>query len=100
MDSSKLVGFHCEIEIFFREAAFIMGGESEGDFVPADVDVGVVRGTLGQAGNGVYKFDGGCKIPKLKSPIDGGALFGPFGQKAKGGFGLSSRVLCHIQVMP
>jgi len=77
-----------------------MRRKGQGDFVPADVDVGMVRCAFGETGHGVHKFDSGCKIPKLKSPGDGRALFRPFGQKAKGSFGLSSRVLCHIQVMP
>jgi hypothetical protein len=100
MGSSKLVCFHCEVKIPFGEPAFVMGGEGKCDFIPANVDVRMMGSALGEAGNGVHKFDGGCKIPELKSADDGGALFGPFGQKAKGGFGLSSRILCHIQVMP
>ena len=77
-----------------------MSGEGECDFVPANVDIRMMRRAFSDAGGGIYKFDGSCKIPELKSPDDRGTLFRPFGQKAKGGFGLSSRILCHIQVMP
>lgn len=100
MRSSKLVRFHCEVKILFGEPAFVMRREAQRNFVPADIDVRMMGSALGEAGNGVHKFDSGRKIPKLKSPRDGRTLFGPLGQKTKGSFGLSSRILCHIQDMP
>ena len=83
MRSSKLVRFHCEVKIFLGESTFIMGREAQSDFIPADINVWVVRCALGEPRNSVYKFDGGCKIAKLKRADDGRAFFSPFGQEMR-----------------
>ena len=64
------IEFRRQCEIFFGQTAFIVRGQAEGDFVPADVDVRVVPGFLGSFGDGVHEADGGGKILELKCPAD------------------------------
>ena len=55
-----------EDEVHGGNAAGVVGGESEGDFVIADVDVGVVVGGFGEEGELVNEVDGGEEVYELE----------------------------------
>src|SRR5215217_2420799 len=40
-----------ELEVALGQATLVVAGQGQGDLVPADVDVGVVAGRLGRAGD-------------------------------------------------
>jgi hypothetical protein len=54
-----------EDEVHGGDATGCVGGEVEGDFVVADVDVGVVVGSFGEEGELVDEVDGGEEVGKL-----------------------------------
>lgn len=58
-------------EVRIREAPGLMGGEREEDLVPADVDVGMMSGTLGATGDGIDETHGLAEVGELKGADDG-----------------------------
>src|SRR5439155_25978049 len=82
------VKFLCQREIFFRETTLIVGGERQSDLVPANVDVRMVPGLLGELRDGVDKLDGGDEVLELVSARDHCTLPVPFGQGLQRDFDL------------
>ena len=60
--SAESVSCGGEVEIFLRDAAGVMGDESETDLVVADVDVGVVAGVFGDVANLVDEGEGSAEV--------------------------------------
>ena len=74
-----------EREVFFSQTTGVVGGEGEGDLVPAHVNIGMVLGLFGQTGDGVDKFHGGGEIFELEGARDDLVLAPPSRQGGKGG---------------
>jgi len=74
-----------EREVFFSQTTGVVGGEGEGDLVPAHVNIGMVLGLFGQTGDGVDKFHGGGEVFELVGAGDDLILAPPPGQGGKGG---------------
>ena len=66
-----------EVEILLGQAALIVGAEGQREFVPADVDVGMVPCGLRQISHGVDEFDRRREILELVSAGDGVAGYSP-----------------------
>src|ERR1041385_3303939 len=89
------IKFLRQIKIFRRQTARVMRGQREGDFVPADIDVGMVPGLLGGARGGIDEPDGGREILEFKSAREGGAAFLPLFHTRQRGFDLCGSQFCH-----
>jgi len=77
--SGVVFGEFGEVEVFFGDAACVVCGECEGDFVVADEDVGVVLDLFGVLCDGVDEGDGGLEVFELERALDGVVEFGPVG---------------------
>ena len=72
-----------------------MRRKHERHLVPADVDIGMVRGFLGKFRHDIHKFYGGREILELKRAGDGGANFFPIGHGRERGLDLGCSELFH-----
>lgn len=57
-----------------------MGGQVKGYLTPAQIDVGMMVGSLREKADSVNESEGRGKILKLESALDLLALVDPFGQ--------------------
>ncbi len=77
MFALQVVDLGREIGVLFGEPARVVGREGEGDFVPADVDVGVVIRVFGEVGDFVDELDGGREALELEGLRNGFAVESP-----------------------
>src|SRR5712692_4869496 len=67
----QLVEFARQVEVLFGQAAGVVRGQAQLDFVPADVDVGMVPGLFGHGCERVDELDRGREILELIRARDG-----------------------------
>jgi len=72
-------------EIRRREAALAVRGQPQGDLVPANIDVGMVVGLLGDLGHTVHEFDGLDEISEGEGADDFRAFEPPIRQALESG---------------
>ena len=77
-----------------------MCGQGERDFVPTDINVGVMPCFLGQPGDGVHEPDRSRKILELEGARDGDALLFPVGHGAECGLDLGGIEFGHVALVP
>src|SRR6185369_224487 len=74
---SKPIDFSSQGKILLRQAALIVRAEGERDFVPPDVDVGMVPCCFRQVSHSVDKFDRCREILELVGAGDGVVCYSP-----------------------
>jgi hypothetical protein len=87
--ASKPVEFSGEDEIFSGQPAGIVRGERECDFVPADINVGMMPRLFREPRDGIDEFNRGWEILELVSARDAYVIFLPVRDAGERGFDLS-----------
>ena len=95
MRELQLVELLREREIFFRQTASVVRGEDERDFVPADINVGMMPRFLSELGGGGDKLDRRREILEDESARDRFATLLPIGRGSECGLDLGSGQFIH-----
>ncbi len=95
MKRSKLVELPRQRKISVGQAAGIVGGQRQRDFVPADINVRMMPRLFGEFRYGRDELDRRREILELKSVRDGGATLFPIGHSRQRDFDLRGRQFLH-----
>jgi len=90
--------FPGQSEVLARQPAGVVRRQREFDFVPADVDVGMMPCSLSQACDGIHKPDGSREVLELKHSVDAIAAWSPVRQPAQAKSNFSNGELCHASL--
>jgi len=86
--SAEFVGGSGEVEVFWGEAAGVVGDEGEADLVVADVNVRMVAGVFGDVANLVDEGEGGPEVLEEEGADEFAGLNLPVGDGDEAGLGL------------
>src|SRR6266567_3670799 len=98
--SRQPVKYRGQLKILFGQSPLIMGGEGEGYFVPADINVRVMPGFFRRSRHGVDKLDRGREILELECATDGAPLLAPLGRGSQSSLDLGWTQFRHERMLP